>query len=97
MGCRPANQPHAQAPKQDDNQADPRKAFSAPNDRQASQRQESYRVGLDVQEAAVHGAYSVELNMEPSAGRSVFDEAVQAPATEAVPAFVDRVLARIAT
>ena len=49
-----------------------------------------------VQEASVHGAYSVELNMEPSAGRSLFDEAIQAPATEAVPAFVERVLAHVA-
>ncbi len=49
-----------------------------------------------VQEAAVHGAYSVELNMEPSAGRGLFDEAIHAPATEAVPAFVERVLARAA-
>ena len=45
-----------------------------------------------VREAALHGTPTVELNMEPSDGASLFDEAVHGPATEVVPAFVDRLL-----
>ena len=37
-------------------------------------------------------AHAVELNMEPSTGVSLFHEAVQGPATQVVPAFVDRLL-----
>ena len=33
--------------------------------------------------------------MEPSEGATLFDEAIQGPATEIVPSFVDRVLGRI--
>ena len=40
---------------------------------------------------AVH-ARTVELNLEPSAGSALFDEAFHGPATEVVPAFVDRLL-----
>jgi NAD-dependent deacetylase len=38
------------------------------------------------------GARTVELNLEPSATRSLFDEARHGPATEVVPAFVAEVL-----
>ena len=46
-----------------------------------------------VAEASRAGAYTVELNLEPSEGVSFFDEAIHGPATEIVPAFVARVLA----
>ncbi len=46
-----------------------------------------------VAEARHHGALTVELNLEPSAGSFQFDEALHGPATEIVPAFVDRLLA----
>lgn len=45
-----------------------------------------------VTEAAEHGARTVELNLEPSEGASLFQEAVYGPATEIVPAFVERIL-----
>lgn len=45
-----------------------------------------------VREAALHGTPAVELNMEPSDGVSLFDEAIHGPATAIVPAFVDRML-----
>lgn len=38
------------------------------------------------------GAHTVELNLEPSEGASLFAEAVYGPATEIVPAFVDRLV-----
>jgi NAD-dependent deacetylase len=38
------------------------------------------------------GAYTVELNLEPSEGVSRFHEVIQGKATEIVPAFVDRLL-----
>jgi NAD-dependent deacetylase len=41
------------------------------------------------------GAYAVELNLEPSTGASLFDEAIYGPATESVPRFVDRLLAEV--
>ena len=40
-------------------------------------------------------ARRVELNLEPSAGSALFDEAHHGPATETVPAFVDRLLLSI--
>lgn len=40
-------------------------------------------------------AYSVELNLEPSTGASLFDEAIYGPATESVPQFVDRLLTEV--
>lgn len=44
--------------------------------------------------AEVRGrARTVELNLEPSDGASLFDEAIHGPATQVVPAFVDRLLA----
>ncbi|MBT6387896.1 MAG: NAD-dependent deacylase [Alphaproteobacteria bacterium] len=38
-------------------------------------------------------ARSVELNLEPSEGATLFDECIHGPATEIVPAFVDQLLA----
>ncbi len=37
-------------------------------------------------------AHTVELNLEPSAGASLFAEAIYGPATEVVPAYVERIL-----
>ena len=39
-------------------------------------------------------ARTVELNLEPSMGASLFDEAVYGPASQVVPEFVDRLLAK---
>jgi NAD-dependent deacetylase len=46
-----------------------------------------------VAEAREAGAYTVELNLEPSEGASLFAEAVHGPATRVVPAYVERLLA----
>ena len=46
-----------------------------------------------VQEARLAGALTVELNLEPSDGRSLFVERQYGPATQLVPAFVERLLA----
>lgn len=46
-----------------------------------------------VREARLHGARTVEINLEPSLGAALFDEGVYGPATETVPAFVERLLA----
>jgi NAD-dependent deacetylase len=45
-----------------------------------------------VAEARGSGAHTVELNLEPSEGHSLFAEAVYGPATQVVPAYVDRLL-----
>ena len=45
-----------------------------------------------VAEARAAGAHTVELNLEPSEGASLFAEALYGPATEIVPGFVDRLL-----
>ena len=45
-----------------------------------------------VQEARRAGAHTVELNLEPSEGHSLFAERVYGPATEIVPAFVGDLL-----
>ncbi len=45
-----------------------------------------------VAEARANGAHTVELNLEPSEGASLFDEAHHGPATEIVPPFVERLL-----
>lgn len=45
-----------------------------------------------VAEAKANGARTVELNLEPSEGASLFDEAIHGPATQVVPAFVERLL-----
>jgi NAD-dependent deacetylase len=45
-----------------------------------------------VAEARAAGAHTVELNLEPSDGASHFAEAIYGPATEVVPAYVERLL-----
>jgi len=45
-----------------------------------------------VAEASAAGVQTLELNLEPSEGASLFDEVQHGPATEIVPAFVDRIL-----
>ncbi len=45
-----------------------------------------------VTEARRAGAHTVELNLEPSEGISIFHEAIHGRATEVVPAYVDRLL-----
>ncbi len=45
-----------------------------------------------VLEAAASGAHTVELNLEPSERYGGFREAIHGPATEIVPAYVDRLL-----
>jgi NAD-dependent deacetylase len=46
-----------------------------------------------VEEARSHGrAHTVELNLEPSDGHSLFAERILGPATQVVPAFVERIL-----
>ena len=47
-----------------------------------------------VAEAARNGAHTVELNLEPSQGRSLFREAIYGKATEIVPSYVDHLLRR---
>ncbi len=51
-----------------------------------------YPAAAFVAQARANGARTVELNLEPSQGASLFDEAIYGPATEVVPAFVDRLL-----
>ena len=46
-----------------------------------------------VQEARINGAHTVELNLEPSEGATLFAEKIYGTATSEVPAFVDRILA----
>jgi NAD-dependent deacetylase len=41
-------------------------------------------------------ARTIELNLEPSEGASLFDDALYGPATQVVPAFVDRLLGKAA-
>ena len=48
-----------------------------------------------VAEARRNGARTVELNLEPSDGVSMFHEAIHGKATEIVPDFVDRLLQRM--
>jgi NAD-dependent deacetylase len=47
-----------------------------------------------VQQARRAGARTVELNLEPSEGHSLFAERCYGPATEVMPAFAERLLAR---
>jgi len=47
-----------------------------------------------VAEARAAGAHTVELNLEPSEGRSLFAEAHRGKATEIVPSFVDELLGK---
>ena len=44
--------------------------------------------------AGSHGAHTVELNLEPSAGASMFDDSIHGPASAVVPDFVGRLLDR---
>jgi NAD-dependent deacetylase len=46
-----------------------------------------------VAQARRSGTRTVELNLEPSEGASLFDEAMYGPATEVVPRFVNSLLA----
>lgn len=46
-----------------------------------------------VEIAAAAGARTLELNLEPSQGATLFDDAIHGPATQIVPAFVARILA----
>jgi NAD-dependent deacetylase len=46
-----------------------------------------------VQQALIGGAHTVELNLEPSEGASLFRERHYGPASATVPAFVERLLA----
>ncbi len=46
-----------------------------------------------VREAQYGGACTVELNLEPSLGATLFDRCIHGPATEVVPRFVDDLLA----
>lgn len=48
--------------------------------------------GFVQQARAVAGARTVELNLEPSEGASLFHEAIYGPASQVVPAYVDRIL-----
>jgi NAD-dependent deacetylase len=45
-----------------------------------------------VAEAVSCGAHTVELNLEPSEGATLFAEALYGPATQVVPAYLDRLL-----
>jgi NAD-dependent deacetylase len=45
-----------------------------------------------VMEARAAGAHAVELNLEPSDGADLFLERIEGPATEILPAYVDRLL-----
>lgn len=45
-----------------------------------------------VQTARIHGAATLELNLEPSEGASLFEQGDYGPASEIVPAWVDRML-----
>ncbi len=47
-----------------------------------------------VAEASANGARTVELNLEPSEGVTLFDETIHGPATQVVPAFVERLLSK---
>jgi len=42
--------------------------------------------------ARENGAHTVELNLEPSDGANLFQEAIHGPATQVVPAYVERLL-----
>lgn len=52
-----------------------------------------YPAAQFVRDARRGGARTVELNLEPSENAGAFHEAHHGPATEIVPAFVDRLLA----
>ena len=54
-----------------------------------------YPAASFVAEAAAAGARCVELNLEPSEGAELFDEARHGPASEIVPAWTEEVLAAL--
>lgn len=45
-----------------------------------------------VAEARAHGAHTVELNLEPSMGSSLFHEHIHGPATQVVPEYIEKLL-----
>ena len=47
-----------------------------------------------VEEVRGRGAHTAELNLEPSEGQSLFAEKIYGPATEVVPAYVDKLLSK---
>jgi len=49
-----------------------------------------------VQTARWHGAHTLEMNLEPSAGSHLFDESRMGPASRLVPAWVEAMLAGVA-
>lgn len=49
-----------------------------------------------VRQAALNGAQTVELNLEPSQVESAFDEKIYGPATEVVPEFVHQLITKLA-
>ena len=51
-----------------------------------------YPAAAFVAQARSSGARTIELNLEPSTGASLFDEAVYGPATRVVPAFVTKLM-----
>ncbi|WP_157014978.1 NAD-dependent deacylase [Mesorhizobium xinjiangense] len=54
-----------------------------------------YPAAQFVEEAALAGARTVELNLEPSENHALFDDSIQGQATKVVPQFVDDLLARM--
>lgn len=46
-----------------------------------------------VAQARAHGAHTIELNLEPSEGASLFHEAIYGPATQVVPKYIDELIA----
>ena len=68
----------------------PRAASSS----RSARRGKVYPAAGFVAEASAHGARTVELNLDPSEGQSLFDEKVYGRAGAIVPAYVERLLAR---
>ena len=46
-----------------------------------------------VAQARAHGAHTIELNLEPSEGASLFHEAIYGPATQVVPQYINKLIA----
>ena len=51
-----------------------------------------YPAASFVQDARAVGARTIELNLEPSAGATFFDDSRYGPATKLIPSFVDEIL-----
>jgi NAD-dependent deacetylase len=47
-----------------------------------------------VADARASGAHTVELNLEPSEGVTLFAEAIHGPATKVVPDYIDKLLGK---